>query len=80
MSNPERSAIRRLENRKDIAIKKADKGGATIILDSKDYLKEGVRKLSDEKYYEKLGHNPIKEHEKIVKTTINRLVEEEEIS
>ena len=61
-------------------IKKADKGGATIILDSKDYLEEGVRQLSDEKYYEKLDHKPAKEHGGIVRTTIDRLVEEEEIS
>ena len=60
LSNRERSALQRLENRKDIVIKKADKGGATIILDSKDYLEEGVRQLIDEKYYEKLDHNPTK--------------------
>ena len=80
MSKRERSALQRLENRKDIVIKKADKGGATVILDSKDYLEEGVRQLSDEKYYEKLDHNPTKEHEEIVRTTIDRLVEEDEIS
>ena len=80
LSKRERSALQRLENRKDIVIKKADKGGATVILDSKDYLEEGVRQLSDEKYYEKLDHNPTKEHEEIVRTTIDRLVEEDEIS
>ena len=80
MSSRERSALQRLKNRKDIVIKKADKVGATVILDSKDYLEEGVRQLSDEKYHEKLEHNPTKEHEDIVRTTIDRLAEEDEIS
>ena len=61
-------------------IKKADKGGATVVLDSKDYLEEGLRQLNDQMYYEKLDHNPMKEHEEIVTKTIERLVEEDEIS
>ena len=80
LSSREKSALKRLENRKDIVIKKEDKGGATLILDSKDYLEEGARQLSDEKYYEKLDQNPIKEHDEIVRTAIDRLVEEDEIS
>ena len=47
LSKCERNALERLENRKDIVIKKAGKSGATVILDSKDYLEEGVRQLSD---------------------------------
>ena len=38
LSKRERNAAQRLEKRKDILIKKADKDRVTIILDSEDYL------------------------------------------
>ena len=79
-SKQERKALQRLKNQKDIVIKKADKGGATVVLYSKDYSEEGLRQLNDQMYYEKLDHNPTNKHEETVTKTIERLVEEDEIS
>ena len=79
-SKRERKALERLKGRKDIIIKKADKGGSTVIMNSKDYLEEGLRQLNDRTYYEKLDHNPTLEHEEIEKTQLNKLVEEYELS
>ena len=80
LSKQERKALQRLKNRKDIVIKKAGKGGATVVLDSKDYLEEDLRQLNDQRYYEILDHILTKEHEEIVTKTIERPVEEDKIS
>ena len=45
-----------------------------------DYFEEGRRQLKDQRYYEKLDHNPTKEHKEIVTKTIQRLAEEDDIS
>ena len=37
--------------RNDVIICNADKGGAVVILDVKDYKKEAYRQLSDENVY-----------------------------
>ena len=37
----------------DIIIKPADKGSAVVVLNKKDYIAEGMRQLSDTKFYKK---------------------------
>ena len=44
----ERNALKELSNRDDIIITKADKGGATVVLDAKDYINEANSQLQDE--------------------------------
>ena len=51
-----------LEQRSDIIISKVDKGGATVIMDVKDYITEASRQLDDEKFYCKLDGDPTKKH------------------
>ena len=60
----------------DIVIKPTDKGGALVIMDSKDYFAEGIRQLNDRNYYQKLNCNPTEEHENLVNNTIDDLVSE----
>ena len=43
------------ENIKHIIIKKADKGGAIVILDEEDYIKKVLKHLNDKKSYEKVN-------------------------
>ena len=63
----------------DIVIKPTNKGGALVIMDSKDYFAEGMRQLNDRNYYQKLNRNPTEEHENLVNDTIDDLVSENAI-
>ena len=54
LSKERYKAIKDLACNKEIVIKPADKGGAIVILDKKDYLAEGYKQLSDPKVYKKL--------------------------
>ena len=49
----ERKAIRTLKQNNDIVIKPADKGGAIVILNKEDYIKEGERQLQQQQHYSK---------------------------
>ena len=74
LTKRERQALNILKNRTDIVVKQANKGGALVIIDSKDYFEEGMRKLNDRNYYQKLDKNPTVDHEKLVNNTIDDLV------
>ena len=47
----ESRAIKELSNNHSIVIKPADKGGAVVLWDRQDYVKEGVRQLSNRAFY-----------------------------
>ena len=46
----------------DIIITKTDKGGAVVILDVENYIKEAHRQLNDEQCYKRLDNDPTKHH------------------
>lgn len=54
LSKSEKHAIRSLQNNKNIIIKPADKGSATVIMNKKDYIAEANRQLSNTLHYKKL--------------------------
>ena len=56
ISVKERKAIISLKQNSDIIIKPADKGGAIVILNKEDYIKEGERQLQQEQHYKKLDN------------------------
>ena len=70
LTKSEREALNNLKDRTDIVIKPADKGGAVVIMNSKDYLREGLRQLNDTNYY----------HEKLINNTIDDLVSENAVN
>ena len=53
----ERQALQQLKKNEDIVIKPADKGGAIVILNKEDYIKEGERQLRNKDHYRKI-ENP----------------------
>lgn len=53
--------LKELTSNPDIIIKKSDKSGAIVVMDTHAYLREGYRQLSDDKYYQKLDHDPTAE-------------------
>ena len=57
----ERRAINELHNNEDIVIRRADKGGAVVIWNRNDYLREGYRQLCDSNFYTRLDHCPTKD-------------------
>ena len=71
LSNNEQEALKALQERDDIIIINADKGGAITILNTEDYIKEANRQLSDPSCYQKLQHNPTTEHASTVNSTID---------
>ena len=58
--------MQNLNKREDILITKAGKGGAVVIVDVKDYIKEAEWLLTNIKNYSKLQKNP---------TTTNKYIE-----
>lgn len=54
LSKNEIMALKNLSNLKDIIIKPADKGGATVLMDKSNYIAEALRQLNDPKYYQKI--------------------------
>ena len=72
----ERKALLNLQKRNDIIITKADKGGAVVILDIKDYIDEANRQLNDTNNYEQLDFDPTQLHTEKIKSDINNLKNE----
>lgn len=51
LSREEKKALRELKQDPSITIKGADKGGAVVIMDTKDYVAEADRQLADRDFY-----------------------------
>jgi hypothetical protein len=51
-------ALNELTTKPDIIIKKADKGSAVVLMNTTDYLREGLRQLQDRKFYKLMDHDP----------------------
>ena len=66
LNKGERTALRNLRNGTSLVIKPADKGGAIVIMNRSDYVKEGLRQLSDEETCKKLSSDPTQKHVKII--------------
>ena len=70
----ERKAMKTLKKNTNIIIKPADKGGAIIIQDLTDYIKEGERQLNKEEHYRKIDRpdDMKKEFIEVVKNTLDK--------
>ena len=70
----ERVALKRLSNNKDIIIKPADKGEATVILNTGDYITEAMRQLNNEEYYKRVEEDLTSQHEQLINQCISDLI------
>ena len=68
----ERTSMKELSGGEDIIITKADKGGAIVILNVKDQIKEAERELNTTENYRKLQEDPAPTNMKLVNDTIER--------
>ena len=66
LSKRERLALDRLSNNRDIIIKPADKGGATVILNTTDYLQEAKSQLDNDTYYKRIEEDCTSGHEQTI--------------
>ena len=79
LTKRERAALFRLSNNTDIIIKPADKGGATVIMNAKDYVKEAKRQLDNEEYYKRVGRDLTLEHEQLINQCLDTLMDDGEL-
>ena len=76
LTKKELEAMEELRIRDDLIFTKADKGGALVIMDVKDYVSEANRQLDDEQFYRKLTNDPTQVYAERINTTIERFKEE----
>ena len=73
-------AIKSLSQNHNIVIKPADKGSGIVVMNREDYIKEGECQLHDEKFYQKVDHDLTSEHFAKVKTLVDKMFDQEEIT
>lgn len=74
LSANELRAIKTLSSRNDIVIRKADKGGSTVVWRRDLYISEALSQLNNPQFYLKLDHDPTPSYQKLVSTTINNFI------
>ena len=84
LTKEQRAGILALQNNPDIVIKKADKGSAVVVMNTKDYLREGYRQVVDKDFYTKIDHDPTNEvseriTEKLIQMRSNGLISEKNL-
>ena len=74
LNRRERAALKRLSNNRDIIIKSVDKGGATVILNTNNYISEAMRQLNNEEYYKKVEKDLTSDHEQLINQCVDELI------
>ena len=80
LTKEEHSAKRSLAQNKDIVIKKADKGSAVVVQNRSDYIKEGLRQLTDRNFYRLQEENLTHIHNKLITEQVQSMLASREIS
>ena len=80
LSKDEKVALKDLSKRDDIIITNAGKGGAVVIMDVNDYIREAKRQLCDSKTYKVLAKDPTTTNNDLVNQTIYRFTKEQLIN
>ena len=71
----ERKALSSLRKRSDIVVKPADKGSATVIMSTEDYLTRVMNHLNNSQFYEKLSEDPTERFSKEVTNYLSGMFE-----
>lgn len=74
ITQDEAKALRELQDRTDIVIKPADKGGAIVVWHKDLYTAEAERQLKDSNYYSPLAKSTTKKDNAIVRHTIKQAI------
>ncbi len=80
ISKDERNAIKELQNEKSVKILGADKGRATVIMDTQEYEEKLAKMLSDNDTYVKLDKDPTPKYKKQLVDILSRLEKEGKIT
>lgn len=64
---------------KEIIINKADKGGAVVVQNTRDYIRQSESELGNTKFYKKVEYDMTEEHTSKINHELERLVTEWEI-
>lgn len=80
LSLEERNALQSLRNQKDITIKRADKGGKIVLLDTEQYIKDCKKQLQNETFYQVLEHDPTQNICQEIKHELNEMITNEQIN
>ena len=75
----EHKALKELQNIEDIIIKPADKGSAVVVMNKSDYLKEGLKQLSNPFFYQKVKSDLTEKHRLEVQSFIEQMYNNDEI-
>ena len=73
ISKEQRKALDALNNRDDLIITRADKGGAIVIWGIQEYLKEADSHLLNTEFYEELTHDPFMEYQEHITNSLDKL-------
>ena len=76
LSQRQRIALRKLRKRKDIIIKKADKGSTVVIQDRQEYIETGLQHLSDRDTYNELQEDQTKQVAEEVTQAVRSMYQE----
>ena len=74
------NALSDLQKREDIIITKADKGGATVIMNVEVYIREANSQLENTEFYQKLNFCPTEGYSNIVNNRLDELTKEDDLS
>ena len=74
LTRKQREALKKLSQRNDLIITRADKGGAIVIWGIDEYLKEANSQLSNTEFYEELLIDPFEDYQKIIVNSLNEML------
>jgi hypothetical protein len=79
LSPSERTALRTLQHNSDITTKPVDKGSATVVMNTSDYIDAAEKQLSGQRYYKQVQSDPTSKHAKEIAKTLSEMKRHEYI-
>ena len=80
LKQEEYTGLKELSKNKHIIIKKAAKGSAVVVMNRRDYIREGYRQFSDKKFYTKLDYDPTNKVAEKLRTILIEMLNEKLIT
>ena len=80
LTDTDKNDVEYFSKRNDLVMMKAGKGGATVILDVKNYIAKANEQLQDNSFYQKLNVDPTVKHSEIVNSAIESFRKQELLS